>query len=208
MQARWRNPETGKPEPLHTLNGSGLAVGRTLIAVLENNQREDGSIAFRRRCGRTWAASRPSRADAFDRRPRGEAWSDRTKASVTCLPNEAQGRVGTMVTGPKLLAATDGQRNWCSDTRRRSARRSLSCGAGCDGAAHRPSRSGGSSRASLARDEPDEVASRAHHVVLRALLPARALPRLPEPSTIATTSCSTLTTTPSARCTGAPTADC
>ena len=46
MQARWRNPETGKPEPLHTLNGSGLAVGRTLIAVLENNQREDGSIAI------------------------------------------------------------------------------------------------------------------------------------------------------------------
>ena len=37
-------PETGKPEPLHTLNGSGLAVGRTLIAVLENNQRADGSI--------------------------------------------------------------------------------------------------------------------------------------------------------------------
>jgi len=46
MQARWRNPETGKPEPLHTLNGSGLAVGRTLIAVLENNQRDDGSIAI------------------------------------------------------------------------------------------------------------------------------------------------------------------
>jgi seryl-tRNA synthetase len=45
MQARWRNPETGKPEPLHTLNGSGLAVGRTLIAVLENNQRADGTIA-------------------------------------------------------------------------------------------------------------------------------------------------------------------
>jgi seryl-tRNA synthetase len=45
MQARWRNPESGKPEPLHTLNGSGLAVGRTLIAVLENNQRADGSIA-------------------------------------------------------------------------------------------------------------------------------------------------------------------
>jgi len=46
MQARWRNPETGKPEPLHTLNGSGLAVGRTLIAVLENNQRADGSIGI------------------------------------------------------------------------------------------------------------------------------------------------------------------
>lgn len=44
MQARWRNPETGKPELLHTLNGSGLAVGRTLVAVLENYQQEDGSI--------------------------------------------------------------------------------------------------------------------------------------------------------------------
>jgi seryl-tRNA synthetase len=44
MQARWRNPETGKPEPVHTLNGSGLAVGRTLVAVLENYQNADGSI--------------------------------------------------------------------------------------------------------------------------------------------------------------------
>jgi len=44
MQARWRNPETGKPELLHTLNGSGLAVGRTLVAVLENYQEADGSI--------------------------------------------------------------------------------------------------------------------------------------------------------------------
>ena len=44
MQARWRNPDGGKPEPLHTLNGSGLAVGRTLVAVLENYQNEDGSI--------------------------------------------------------------------------------------------------------------------------------------------------------------------
>jgi len=44
MQARWRNPETGKPELLHTVNGSGLAVGRTLVAVLENYQRSDGSI--------------------------------------------------------------------------------------------------------------------------------------------------------------------
>jgi seryl-tRNA synthetase len=44
MKARWRNPETGKPELLHTLNGSGLAVGRTLLAVLENYQRADGSI--------------------------------------------------------------------------------------------------------------------------------------------------------------------
>jgi seryl-tRNA synthetase len=44
MQARWRNPATSKPEPVHTLNGSGLAVGRALIAVLENNQHEDGSV--------------------------------------------------------------------------------------------------------------------------------------------------------------------
>jgi seryl-tRNA synthetase len=44
MQARWRNPETGKPEPLHTLNGSGVAVGRALVAVLENYQDADGSI--------------------------------------------------------------------------------------------------------------------------------------------------------------------
>lgn len=46
MLARWRNPETGKPELLHTLNGSGLAVGRTLIAVLENGQQADGSIVI------------------------------------------------------------------------------------------------------------------------------------------------------------------
>lgn len=44
MGARWRNPETGKPELVHTLNGSGLAVGRTLVAVLENYQHADGSI--------------------------------------------------------------------------------------------------------------------------------------------------------------------
>jgi seryl-tRNA synthetase len=44
MQARWRNPETGKPELLHTLNGSGLAVGRTLVAIMENYQQVDGSI--------------------------------------------------------------------------------------------------------------------------------------------------------------------
>jgi seryl-tRNA synthetase len=44
MQARWRNPETGKPEPLHTLNGSGVAVGRALVAVLENHQNADGSV--------------------------------------------------------------------------------------------------------------------------------------------------------------------
>ncbi len=44
MKARWRNPETGKPELLHTLNGSGLAVGRTLVAIMENYQQGDGSI--------------------------------------------------------------------------------------------------------------------------------------------------------------------
>jgi seryl-tRNA synthetase len=44
LQARWRNPETGKPELANTLNGSGLAVGRTLVAVLENYQQVDGSI--------------------------------------------------------------------------------------------------------------------------------------------------------------------
>ena len=44
MKARWRNPETGKPELVHTLNGSGLAVGRTLVAVMENYQEADGSI--------------------------------------------------------------------------------------------------------------------------------------------------------------------
>ena len=44
MKARVRNPDSGKPELVHTLNGSGLAVGRTLIAVLENYQQQDGSI--------------------------------------------------------------------------------------------------------------------------------------------------------------------
>jgi len=46
MQARWRNPATNKPEPVHTLNGSGLAVGRTLVAVLENYQQRDGSVVI------------------------------------------------------------------------------------------------------------------------------------------------------------------
>jgi seryl-tRNA synthetase len=46
MQARWRNPDSGKPELLHTLNGSALAIGRTLVAIIENYQREDGSIAI------------------------------------------------------------------------------------------------------------------------------------------------------------------
>ena len=44
MQARWRNPGTNKPELVHTLNGSGLAVGRTLVAIMENCQDKDGSI--------------------------------------------------------------------------------------------------------------------------------------------------------------------
>ena len=44
MQTRYRNPESGKTELVHTLNGSGLAVGRTLVAVIENNQQADGSI--------------------------------------------------------------------------------------------------------------------------------------------------------------------
>jgi seryl-tRNA synthetase len=44
MQARWRNPATGKPELVHTLNGSGLAVGRTLIAIMENRQQADGGV--------------------------------------------------------------------------------------------------------------------------------------------------------------------
>ncbi len=44
MMARWRNPDTNKPELLHTLNGSGLAVGRTLIAIMENYQTSDGKI--------------------------------------------------------------------------------------------------------------------------------------------------------------------
>lgn len=48
LQARWRNPETGKPELVHTLNGSGLAVGRTLVAILENCQDADGTVAVPR----------------------------------------------------------------------------------------------------------------------------------------------------------------
>ena len=46
LRARWRNPETGKPELLHTLNGSGVAVGRALVAVLENYQQADGSVVI------------------------------------------------------------------------------------------------------------------------------------------------------------------
>jgi seryl-tRNA synthetase len=44
MQARWRNPQSGKPELVHTLNGSALAVGRTLVAIMENNQDDKGAI--------------------------------------------------------------------------------------------------------------------------------------------------------------------
>ena len=46
LKARWRNPDTNKPELVHTLNGSGLAVGRTLVAVMENYQNKDGSITI------------------------------------------------------------------------------------------------------------------------------------------------------------------
>lgn len=46
MLARWRNPATGRPEPVHTLNGSGLAVGRALVALLENGQNADGSVSL------------------------------------------------------------------------------------------------------------------------------------------------------------------
>ncbi len=45
MQARRRNPDTGKPELIHTLNGSGVAAGRALIAIMENYQQPDGSIS-------------------------------------------------------------------------------------------------------------------------------------------------------------------
>ncbi|OGO91889.1 MAG: serine--tRNA ligase [Coxiella sp. RIFCSPHIGHO2_12_FULL_42_15] len=48
MQTRWRNPKTGKPELVHTLNGSGLAVGRTLVALIENCQQENGDISIPR----------------------------------------------------------------------------------------------------------------------------------------------------------------
>jgi len=46
MQARWCNPDTKKPEPLHTINGSGLAAGRTLVAIIENYQDEKGRITI------------------------------------------------------------------------------------------------------------------------------------------------------------------
>ena len=46
MGARWKNPDTGKNELVHTLNGSGVAVGRALIAVMENYQNADGTITI------------------------------------------------------------------------------------------------------------------------------------------------------------------
>jgi len=59
MQARFRN-EKGKPEPVHTLNGSGLAVGRTLIAIMENYQRADGGVDIPVALQPYMADSRPS----------------------------------------------------------------------------------------------------------------------------------------------------
>jgi seryl-tRNA synthetase len=44
MKARWRNPDMGRPELIHTLNGSGVAVGRALIALMENHQTSEGRI--------------------------------------------------------------------------------------------------------------------------------------------------------------------
>jgi seryl-tRNA synthetase len=64
MQARWRNPDGGRPEPLHTLNGSGLAVGRTLVAILENYQNQDGSVSVP-------AALQPWMGDLTRLEPRG-----------------------------------------------------------------------------------------------------------------------------------------
>ena len=46
MKARWKNDQTGQNEYVHTLNGSGLAVGRTLIAILENYQQQDGTVTL------------------------------------------------------------------------------------------------------------------------------------------------------------------
>lgn len=57
MQARWRNPETGKPELVHTLNGSGLAVGRTLVAVLKTTRRRTDLSVCRRCSNPIWAVS-------------------------------------------------------------------------------------------------------------------------------------------------------
>ena len=56
MNARYRNAEGKERRSVHTLNGSGLAVGRTLVAILENYQQPDGSVAFPRCCSPIWAA--------------------------------------------------------------------------------------------------------------------------------------------------------
>ena len=71
MKARFRNAE-GKPELLHTLNGSGLAVGRTLLAVMENYQQADGSIAI------------PAGVAAIDE------WAERYSLINICHPESAQ----------------------------------------------------------------------------------------------------------------------
>ena len=73
MQARFRNAQ-GKPELVHTLNGSGLAVGRTLVAVLENYQRADGGIDV------------PGRAAALHGRPRGDRWRRADRAAPRARP--------------------------------------------------------------------------------------------------------------------------
>ena len=80
MQARWRNPATGKPELVHTLNGSGVAVGRTLVAILENYQQADGSVdraARARPLHERFDAARRRRARRCARikKPRGERQS-------------------------------------------------------------------------------------------------------------------------------------
>ncbi len=67
MHARWRNPDGNKPEPVHTLNGSGVAAGRAVIAVLENNQREDGSVTIPE-------VLRPYMGGAVDISPAGKAY--------------------------------------------------------------------------------------------------------------------------------------
>jgi hypothetical protein len=72
MQARWRNPETGKPELVHTLNGSGVAAGRALVAILENYQQADGSVVGARG------------AEALDGRAGGHLRSGGVTAQAIC----------------------------------------------------------------------------------------------------------------------------
>ena len=78
MQARWRNDDTGKPEPLHTLNGSGVAVGRALVAVLENYQNADGSVTVP-------TVLRPYMGGADNSEPRAQACSQKA-LSANCSP--------------------------------------------------------------------------------------------------------------------------